>query len=107
MVYPGTVRLEPMYGSILGGTGVMVEFQLQSQGVDEVVCMFDGITVSGALVHPALALCVSPRLSRTGQVSFQFRIPRIGFIYESVFTSRKFISTINMPIVNHYALHTL
>ena len=70
----------------------MIEFQSQFQKMfKEVTCSFNEIEVNGTLVHSALALCVSPQLLRTGQIPFQFKIPEIDFIYESAFTSCKFI----------------
>ena len=76
---------------MLGGTGVMVKFQSQSQGniSEEIICSFDGIEVNGTLVNSTTALCISPQLSRAGQVPFLFRISEINFIYESIFTSCK------------------
>ena len=91
--HAGIVQLQPTYGSMLGGTGVMVRFlsQLPENVSEEIICTFDGIEVNGTLVNSMLALCVSPQLSRTGQVPFLLRVPEINLIYESVFTSCKFI----------------
>ena len=78
---------------MLGGTGVRVIFQSHLPEIyEEIICSFDGIEVNGTFVNSFKALCVSPQLSRTGQVPFVFKIPAIDFIYESIFTSRKFIS---------------
>ena len=85
------VQLQPSFGSMLGGTGVMVKFQSQFPEIyEEIICTFDGIEVNGTLVNSTMALCVSPQLLRTGQVPFVFRIPAVNFIYESIFTSCKF-----------------
>ena len=89
-VCPGMVQLQPSYGSMLGGTGVMVKFQSQLPEIfEEIICTFDGIEVNGTLVNSMLALCVSPQLSKAGRVPFVFRIPAIDFIFESSFTSCK------------------
>ena len=85
------LQLQPSFGSMLNGTGVVVTFQSQlPETFEEIICTFDGIEVNGTLVNSMMALCVSPQLSRTGQVPFVFEIPAINLTYESVFTSRKF-----------------
>ena len=91
-VHVGRVQIQPSYGSMLGGAGVMVRFLSQLfENFEEIICTFDGIEVNGTFVNSVMALCVSPQLSRTGQVPFVFRIPSLNFVFESIFTSRKFI----------------
>ena len=90
-MFPGMVELQPSYGSMLGGTGVAITLQSQfPENYERITCTFDGIEVNGILVNSMRALCVSPQLSRTGQVPFVFEIPAINFTFESIFTSRKF-----------------
>ena len=89
-VCSGIVQVQASYGSMLNGTAVIVQFQAQLPEIfEEIFCTFDGIKVRGALVTSMMALCVSPQLSRTGQVPFVFKIPALNFTHESVFTSCK------------------
>ena len=82
----------------------MVKFQSQSLEItsEEIICTFDGIEVNGTLVNSTTALCVSPQLSRTGQVPFVLRVPEINLIYESVFTSCKFLIVYHKSFWNGY-----
>ncbi len=83
------INLTPSYGSMLGGTGVIVSGDdlVINQG-DVIVCLFDGIGVRGVYINSQQVLCVSPLLERTGKLQFMLNIS--GFNSgESVFTSRK------------------
>ena len=87
----GTIRLDPSYGNMLGGTGVMVSgTQLFVSADDDIRCTFDGITVKGVHFDQQNILCISPLLSRTGRVPFQVSVNGdTNFSGQSTFTSRK------------------
>lgn len=84
------ISLNPSYGSMLGGTGVIItgEDFTVSQG-DVIVCLFDGVGVRGVYIDSQQVLCVSPLLERTGKLEFKLNISGSNS-GESVFTSRKF-----------------
>lgn len=85
------IKLEPAYGNMLGGTGVVVSAtrsQLAIGEDDEIRCVFDGVEVRGVYVNELQALCISPLLSRTGRLPFQILVTgSIRFSAESTFTS--------------------
>lgn len=85
------IKIEPAYGNMLGGTGVVVSAtQLAIGEDDEIQCVFDGIKVRGVYVNERQALCISPLLSRTGRLSFQIIVTGSTiFSGESTFTSCK------------------
>ena len=88
---PGAINLDPPYGNLLGGTGVMVSgTQFSIEEDNDILCIFDGIGVKGVYVDEKRALCVSPLLSQTGRLPFQILINgSTSFSGESVFTSCK------------------
>lgn len=83
------ITLTPSYGSMLGGTGVVVtgDDLVVNQG-DPIVCLFDEIEVRGVYINSRKVLCVSPLLARTGKVQFMLNVSGSNS-GESVFTSRK------------------
>ena len=90
----GAINLEPSYGSMLGGAGVVISGDLAYLSEeDELTCIFDGIRVTGVCIDSFKVLCISPMLERTGKVDFQLNV--IGHNYtftgESTFTSCKFL----------------
>lgn len=90
ILFLGMISLNPSYGSMLGGTGVIItgEDFTVSQG-DVIVCLFDGVGVRGVYIDSQQVLCVSPLLERTGKLEFKLNISGSNS-GESVFTSRKF-----------------
>ena len=84
------VSLSPSYGSVLGGTGVLVSAgagsQLMLKEDDVITCTFDGINVTGIYVNVQQAFCVSPSLTNTGRLLFQITVDG-KFSAESKFTS--------------------
>ena len=61
----GMINLDPHYGSMLGGTGVIVTGdQIELSEDDDIMCIFDGNQVRGVYVSNAKALCISPILER-------------------------------------------
>ena len=87
-----SISLSPSFGSMLGGTGVLVSgTQLSFKEDDEISCIFDGINVTGVYVNEQNAFCVSPILLKTGRLLFQIEISRgmNKVIGESKFTSCK------------------
>lgn len=87
------ISLDPSYGSMLGGTGVIVtgEDLVVNQG-ELIVCLFDEIQVRGVYIDSRQVLCVSPLLERTGKLQFVLNIS--GSISgKSIFTSCKSITT--------------
>ena len=98
------IKIEPAYGNMLGGTGVVVSVtQLALGEDDEIQCIFDGVKVRGVYVSEQQALCISPLLSRTGRLPFQILVTgSIRFSGESTFISCKcsaFIVVIHTPKV--------
>lgn len=91
ILIPGAIELDPPYGNMLGGTGVMVSgTQFSIKEDDDILCIFDGIEVRGVYVNEQTALCVSPLLSQTGRVPFQILVNgSTSFSSESIFTSCK------------------
>ena len=87
----GTIKLDPPYGNMLGGTGVVVSgTQLFVNEDDDILCMFDGIEVRGVYVDEQKALCICPLLSQTGRLLFQISVNgSTSFVGESIFTSCK------------------
>lgn len=85
----GMINLSPSYGSMLGGTGVIVtgDDLIVNQG-DVIVCSFDGIGVRGVYMSSQRILCVSPLLERTGKLQFMLNISGSNS-GESLFTSCK------------------
>jgi len=90
-MFKGMITLNPSYGSMLGGTGVVAtgEGLLVSES-DDLVCIFDGISVRGIFMNSRKVLCVSPLLQRTGDVDFKLNISGMNG-GESIFKSCKFI----------------
>lgn len=90
----GTIRLDPPYGNILGGTGVMISgIQLFTSEDDDIRCIFDRIDVKGVYIGEQKALCISPPLLQTGRLPFQILINgSTSFSGESIFTSREYIN---------------
>ena len=90
----GAINLNPSYGSMLGGTGVLVSGDRLHLGVqDNISCIFDGINVVGIYVSELQALCISPTLELTGQLEFRLSVRgSINFTGETTFTSCKFES---------------
>ena len=88
---PGMINLDPPYGNMLGGTGVMVSgTQFSVKEEDDILCIFDGVGVKGVYVDEKKALCITPLLSQTGRLPFQILINgSTSFSGESVFTSCK------------------
>ena len=88
---PGAINLDPPYGNVLGGTGVMVSgTQFLIREDDGILCIFDGIEVRGVYVDEQKALCISPLLSQTGRLPFQIIVNgSTSFSAESIFTSCK------------------
>ena len=91
------INLEPSYGSMLGGSGVIVSGDdLVVSEEDEITCIFDGIRVIGVYVSQQRALCISPMLERTGRVNFRLQVRGNGFFTgDSTFTSCKLLSVSN------------
>lgn len=83
------ITLSPSYGSMLGGTGVVVSGDdlIVSQGA-AILCVFDGIEVTGVLMDTQQVLCISPILERTGKLEFMLKISGSNS-GESIFTSCK------------------
>ena len=90
-IVPGAINLDPPYGNVLGGTGVMVSgTQFLIREDDGMLCIFDGIEVRGVYVDEKKALCISPLMSQTGRLLFQIIVNGSNsFLGESIFTSCK------------------
>lgn len=85
----GMITLNPSYGSMLGGAGVVASGDgLTVSQTDVIMCMFDGISVRGIYISPRRVLCVSPLLERTGKLQFMLNISGANG-GESTFTSCK------------------
>ena len=94
--YLGMISLTPPYGSMLGGTGVVVTGDdLVVNQRDAIVCLFDGIEVRGIYINSQKVLCVSPLLERTGKLQFMLNISGSNR-GESVFTSCKSASQVEV-----------
>ncbi len=68
-----TVVISPTHGSMLGGTVITIfnsRLRLISPQTppSKIVCMFDFIAVIGAVVSRSEAICISPRLDKSGPV---------------------------------------
>ena len=89
--HAGEIKLDPPYGNMLGGTGVVVSgthFLISED--DDIQCIFDGIEVKGVYIDEQEVLCICPLLSRTGRLLFQISVNgSTSFLGESIFTSCK------------------
>ena len=85
------INLDPHYGSMLGGTGVIVTGdQIELSEDDDIMCTFDGNQVRGVYVNNAKVLCISPILERTGGLEFTLHVTGDNFFSgEATFTSCK------------------
>lgn len=93
LLQTGMITLDPPYGSMLGGAGVIVSGDgLSVVEEDEITCIFDGIRVIGIYVNDVQVLCIAPMLERTGRLEFQLSVTgRNSFSGDSFFTSCKFL----------------
>ena len=98
------IILDPPYGNMLGGTGVIVTgHRLVLSSNDDVMCTFDGIQTLGTYVSRWQALCVSPMLMRTGRVDFTLHVTGTNtFTGEGTFTSRNAIAIIIIATTRKY-----
>lgn len=91
----GTITLNPSFGSVLGGTAVLVSgSQLTFNKNRRISCVFDDVEVTGVYVNEQQALCVSPNLTETGRVLFQISYQNSAggsVTGESTFTSCKIV----------------
>ncbi len=65
-----SVTIAPRAGNVLGGTAVQLAGPCLEE-TDNITCVFDGQEVGGVFVNTLIAVCVSPPLSRLGNVPFQ------------------------------------
>lgn len=89
----GIIVLDPNYGTVLGGSSVIVTGdQLLVSEEDDVFCRFDATQTRGVYVSQNKVLCISPTLDRTGKVDFRLQVTRNSrnfFTAESTYTSRR------------------
>ena len=90
------ISLDPSYGSMLGGTGIIVTItgSMTISEDDQIACIFDGVEVPGIYLNKDKSLCVSPLLAKPGRVVFELIVNHpdqnfVIFTAESVFTSCK------------------
>ena len=89
------ITLTPSYGSMLGGTGVVVRGDdLVVSAGDVIVCIFGGVVVRGVYIDSQELLCVSPILQQTGKIEFMVNVSGSNS-GESVFTSRESSLAVN------------
>ena len=93
-----TVVISPTHGSMLGGTVITISnsnLGLVSplRPPSKIVCMFDSTAVIGAVVFSNEAICISPRLDRSGPVQLSVLIDgrQINQTRNKIFYSRKTI----------------
>ena len=101
-----TVEISPTRGSMLGGTVITISNNRLGLKVtsppSKIVCMFDSIAVIGAVVTTTKAICISPRLDKSGPVQLSVLIDgqQINETTNKIFYSRKticeFISVITI-----------
>ena len=58
---------------MLGGTGVKVTGPCLNT-TDQIICGFDNKKVEGVYIDETSLLCVSPNVSRVGEVDFELKI---------------------------------
>ena len=94
-----TVVISPTHGSMLGGTVItifrsnlrLVVKSEQTPQPSKIVCMFDSIPVIGAVVSRSKAICISPRLDKSGPVQLSVLIDgqQINQTTNKIFYSRQ------------------
>ena len=103
------ITLEPSFGSMLGGTGVMVSSADISESFfkedNELKCSFGGTEVEGVFVSGSEVLCVTPQQSETGRLVFQI-VAEGSVMGEATFTSCEWVlkdtCNINSHEINYY-----
>ncbi|XP_030838223.1 sushi domain-containing protein 2-like, partial [Strongylocentrotus purpuratus] len=82
----GDISLFPLVGSMLGGTQVLISgpcFNANSL----IVCEFDGIETSGRLLEDEIALCISPKFYKVGQIPLRVSLDDgVTFDFTGLFT---------------------
>ena len=73
IIHAATLTLGPRFGSVLGGTAVIVSGPCFEE-TDNISCVFNGVEVEGVFVSMTQSLCISPQLSVLGRVSFRLRV---------------------------------
>ena len=85
----GDLSLFPLAGTMLGGTQVFVSGPCFNESSD-IVCDFDGTSVTGELITTYSASCVAPTFDKVGR--FPLRVSLDGgstFNFEGTYTLRK------------------
>lgn len=67
------IALVPRVGNMLGGTAVRVTGPCLDE-TDVIICTFDVIEVAGVYMDEMSLLCVSPILSKVGEVNLELKV---------------------------------
>ena len=90
--------ITPTHGSMLGGTVLVID---RLSSTTRITCMFDdSIAVNGTMVSTSIAICISPRLDKSGPVQLSVLIDDEQIKTNSeIFYSRKSIVMIRIIMI--------
>ena len=71
--YIALISITPHYGNQLGGTPVLIK-GISFNELVNITCQFDDIKTRGIRISNKEAMCVSPRLAKSGSVPFSVSI---------------------------------